>query len=112
MNGKTFHVVFVDKKTEDSFDALEEGKFEDRKLHKFIERAIQDLKRDPTIGTRVPKRLIPKEYSQKFSINNLWKYNLPGAWRLLYTLKGNDVEIISIILEWLSHPEYEKLFKY
>ena len=40
------------------------------------------------------------------------KYNLPNAWRLAYTLKGNEVEIISIILEWFDHEGYEKRFGY
>ncbi len=43
--------------------------------------------------------MIPKEYIKKYKIDNLWKYNLPNAWRLLYTIKGNEVMIVSVILE-------------
>jgi hypothetical protein len=70
------------------------------------------LKENPFCGIAIPKRLIPKIYIRKYGINNLWKYNLPGAWRLLYSIAGNRVKIVAIILEWLSHKEYERRFKY
>ena len=40
------------------------------------------------------------------------KCNLPDGWRLVYTLAGNEIEIISILLEWFSHKEYERRFGY
>jgi hypothetical protein len=49
---------------------------------------------------------------QKYKINSLHKYNLPNGWRMLYTIKGNEIEIISIIIEWIRHKEYERKFKY
>gem|GEM_PF-2928534 len=35
--------------------------------------------------------------------------NLARGWRMVYTLVGNEVEIISIILEWFGHKEYERV---
>lgn len=56
---------------------------------------------------------MPKEYKEKFGqINNLWKYNLPEGWRLIYTIKRNEVIVLSIIFEWLKHKDYEKRFRY
>ena len=81
-------------------------------LYKFLDRATDDLKADPRCGIVIPKRLIPKEYKQKYGINNLWKYNLPNAWRLVYSITGNEVEIIAILLEWFDHKDYERRFKY
>jgi len=83
-----------------------------QKKYKFVNRAINDIKENPFCGIAIPKRLIPKIYVKKYGINNLWKYNLPGAWRLLYSIVGNHVKILAIILEWLSHKEYERRFKY
>ncbi|MGI0135174.1 MAG: hypothetical protein ACREBW_09485 [Candidatus Micrarchaeaceae archaeon] len=60
----------------------------------------------------MPKRLIPKIYMQKYGVNNLRKYNLPHGWRLVYSLKGSEIEIIAIILEWFTHKEYERRFNY
>ena len=102
-------VAFVDEKTKKAFEKLKE---EDPKLHKFICRAIDDLKKDPFVGISIPKKLIPKIYIKKYSVNNLWKYNLPEAWRLLYFVVGDQVKIVSIILEWLTHKEYERRFGY
>jgi len=105
-------VAFVDQETKKAFEELKNGKFEDKQLYEFLIRAIDDLKKNPYTGINIPKNLIPKEYIKNFGINNLRKYNLPNAWRLIYNLKGNEIEIISIILEWMSHKEYEKRFKY
>ncbi|MEK6933789.1 MAG: hypothetical protein AABW75_02850 [Nanoarchaeota archaeon] len=58
------------------------------------------------------KKLWPKEYTDKYPITNLWKYDLPNAWRLLYTLAENEVMIINIILEWMTHKEYGGRFNY
>ena len=60
----------------------------------------------------IPRRLIPKHYIRKYGIDNLWKYDLPKGWRLLYSIARDQVIIIAIILEWLSHPEYERRFGY
>ena len=49
---------------------------------------------------------------KKYEINNLWKYNLPNGWRLIYTVKASSVEIVSIILEWSDHKSYERRFGY
>jgi Txe/YoeB family toxin of Txe-Axe toxin-antitoxin module len=108
MNRKVF-VAFSDEKLKKDFEKLKE---EDPRLHKFISRAIDDLKENPLCGVPVSKRLIPKVYIKKYNIDNLWKYNLPGAWRLLYSVIGNNVKIIAIILEWLSHKNYERRFGY
>ena len=89
-------VAFVGENTKKAFEKLKD---KDPQLHKFITRAIEDLKKDPFVGIAVPKKLIPKIYVKKYGVNNLWKYNLPEAWRLLYFVVGDQVKIISIILE-------------
>ena len=53
-----------------------------------------------------------KEYTTKYDVNNLWKANLSGAWRMVYTIRGSEVEIISLILDILNHKNYEKKFSY
>ena len=113
MNNKPIYVTFGEKKIESEFEILKEGKFEDKQLYEFIDRAIKDLKSNPTCGTKIPKKLWPKEYVRKFGITNLWKYDMPKGWRLLYTITSeNEVELISAILEWFDHKEYERKFKY
>ncbi len=105
-------VGFIDEATYKAFLELKAGKFEEKELASFIERAIKDLKENPLIGIAIPKKLWPSEYVRKFGVNNLRKYDLPGGWRLIYTLRGNEIEIVSIILEWFSHKDYERRFGY
>jgi len=47
MNDKPIYVAFVSKKLESDFGKLQKGKFEDKQLYNFIERAINDLKKNP-----------------------------------------------------------------
>ncbi len=108
MGEKIKEVTFINQKLKESYESLKEGKFEDKKLYEFISRATKDLATNPMCGIHVPKRLIPNEYE----VSHLWKYDLPNGWRLMYTIIGSEVKIVSAILEWLSHKEYERRFDY
>jgi len=112
MSDKTVNVGFISHKLKNQFDSLKSGKFEDKKLYEFIDRAIDDLKKNPMCGTKIKKKIWPKEYKKKYEITNLWKYDLPNAWRVIYTIESDEIRIMSIILEWFSHKNYEKRFKY
>jgi len=105
-------VAFCNEKTKAAFEELKSGAFEDKKLFEFINRAIDDLKKDPTCGIHIPSKLVPKVYIKKYNVNNLWKYDLPNAWRLVYSIKGDEVTIVSVILEWMDHKNYERRFGY
>ncbi len=70
------------------------------------------MKKNPASGTKIPKKVWPKIYQKEYGITNLWKYDLPNAWRLIYTIKEDEVMILGVILEWFDHKEYEKRFKY
>lgn len=113
MNGsKPIYVAFSEKKIEQEFELLKEGQFQDKQLYEFINRAIKDLKSNPARGIKIPKRLWPKVYIEKYSLTNLWKHNLPDAWRLIYTIKEDDIRILNVILEWFNHKDYEQRFGY
>lgn len=106
------NVQFVSEKVKEAFDKLGKGNHEEKELKVFIERAFEDICKNPFCGIQIPKRLIPQDYTQKFSIKNVWKYNLPNAWRLIYSIESGQIYVISIILEWLDHKEYERKFHY
>ena len=62
---KEIYVAFISKKLKEEFEALKEGKFQDKELYKFINRAIDDLKISPTCSVKIPRDLWPKEYIKK-----------------------------------------------
>jgi hypothetical protein len=66
------------------------------------------IKANPFYGDNIQKRLIPKEYN----VHNLWRVELSGFWRMLYTIKGDQLEIICFILDILDHKKYNKKFGY
>ena len=77
-----------------------------------IKQKIELLKDNPEYGFHIPKDRIAKEYKRDYDVNNLWKVNLSGAWRMIYTINGSEVEIISLILDIVDHKEYNKKFGY
>ena len=102
-------IHFVNEKIKAAFEKL---KNEDKKMHELILRAFEDIENNAFCGIQVPKKLIPKEYVKKYNVRNLWKYNLPDAWRLIYSIEGKNLLVFSIILEWMNHKEYERRFGY
>ncbi len=105
-------VAFSNKKTKEAYEKLKKGKFEEKELFDFISKVIDDLKENPFCGIKIPNKLIPRVYIEKFEITNLWKYNLPNSWRLVYSIVGDQIKIVSLILEWFNHKEYERRFNY
>lgn len=72
------------------------------------------MKANPHYGNPIAKNLIPKEYTKKYGITNLFRVELPGFWRMLYTLTNNEseLEIIAFVLNIMDHKEYNKKFGY
>ncbi|MCX6010136.1 MAG: hypothetical protein NTW48_08940 [Chloroflexi bacterium] len=105
-------VYFAEPKIKEEFQRLKDSHLEEKNLYQWIKRAIADLEADAFCGIQIPKKQIPKEYTKKYNIDNLWKYNLPNAWRLLYSVTKGEVMVVSIILEWMDHTQYERKFKY
>ena len=112
MKNKSVFVAFANPKLEKDFEKLKKGKFEDKQLYEFIQRAIDDLKKNPMCGVKLPRKLWPRGYIKKYDVKNLWKYDLPDAWRLIYSILENKIMILNLILEWFTHKEYEIKFGY
>ena len=105
-------VHFGDEDIKESYEKLLNSKTEDKILHEWISRAIDDLEKNAFCGIQIPKRIIPARYIKKYGLDNLWKYDLPKGWRLIYSVAHGRIYIISIILEWMDHKDYEKRFNY
>ena len=102
-------IRFINTELKNAFEELKE---KNPQLHKELERAFSSICNDAFFGRRVKKELIPKELKIKYNINNLWIYDLSGGWRLIYSLVNDDIELISIVLYWMNHKDYERLFKF
>jgi len=63
-------------------------------------------------GVKISKKLWSKGYIKNYKIKNLWKYDLPDGWRLIYSIFEDKLMIINLILEWFPHKKYEKRFGY
>jgi len=108
---KAVNVAFANVSLKEAYKELQKGSFEDKQLFNFLNRAFEDIKKNPTCGSKLAKKLWPKSYF-KYDLTNLWKYDLPNAWRLIYTIKQDEISIISMILEWSKHKDYEQRFHY
>ena len=89
-------------------------------LFRSIEDKIAILKRDYDFGIHIPRDRIGRKYILEYDVTNLWKVNLSGGWRMIYTLKqpqreNTEVGILSIwldVLDIISHEDYDKIFSY
>lgn len=81
---------------------------EEIKLLKSIKQKISFLKANLFYGDNIPKNLIPKVYD----VQNLWRVELVNFWRMLYTIRGDKIEIICFVLDILNHKDYNKKFGY
>jgi len=85
-----------------------------KKIEKSIFNSVCEklelIKQDPKIGESIKKKLIPKEYKSNYGITVLYKIRLANYWRLLYTIKDNELEIIAIIVDIVDHDEYNDIF--
>ncbi|MFH1821231.1 MAG: hypothetical protein ABH852_02150 [Methanobacteriota archaeon] len=105
-------VKFVDERIMRAYYSLERSDEAERGLFKRLTRAFSDIEENAFCGIQIRKRLIPKMYLKKYGVDNLWKYDLPKSWRLLYSIRRDEIIVVSIILEWLPHKEYGQRFGY
>ncbi|MCK4367727.1 MAG: hypothetical protein KAW84_07270 [Thermoplasmata archaeon] len=82
------------------------GGAQKRKLREYADR----LTEGPFLGDRIQKRLFPKRYR---NLPNLFRLELPGGWRALYTVASSPTHGIQVRIVWIgSHSEYDRLLGY
>jgi|SRR3989338_2896983 len=79
-------------------------------LLKSIDREISNLKINPQKGLPIKRSYISKQVVQRYGTNKLWKLELVSFWRIIYTITGDEVKIITFILEIMDHKKYDKVF--
>ena len=81
---------------------------QEMRLLKSIKNKIDLLKENPFYGDNIEKKKIPKGYN----VPNLWRVELTNYWRMLYTLRGDEIEVVCFVLEIIDHKKYNKIFGY
>ena len=82
------------------------------KLLSSINTAIRNIKSNPYYGDLIPRRLISKATINKYGTDKIFRVELVGFWRMLYTLIGSEARIIAFILEYMDQGEYDRVFGY
>ena len=86
----------------------------ERMILKAINKKVELIKSNPHFGNPIAKNKIPNEYKNKYEITNLFRVELPAAWRMLYTLAEgeSEIEIVAFVLDIFDHKKYDKKFGY
>lgn len=85
---------------------------EEMQLLNAIKKKSEIIKLNPEYGDKIPRKYWPDVLIKKYDLTNLWRVELTGYWRMLYTLKGNKLEVICFVVEINKHKEYNKIFGY
>lgn len=85
---------------------------EEIQLLRSIKQKLEFVRTNPFYGDNISKKLIPKEYIKKYNAKNLWRVELTNFWRMLYTIKGDEIDVICFVLGILNHNNYNKKFRY
>ena len=114
-------VVKFDKNSHKEYCLLQqfvnEGKKSKKKpthqqLLDSINKAINNIHLDYKYGNLIPRKYLSKTVIERYGTDKIFRVELIGYWRLLYTLIGSEVEIIAFILEYMDHKRYNKIFNY
>ena len=80
----------------------------ENKINKWINDMKTVLMENMYAGELIRKSQIPKQYFDRYGINNLYRYSHPEGFRSCYTILNGYPYILNI----MSHPEYDKMFGY
>ena len=90
----------------DERDFRAAGAAQRRKLREYAMR----LREKPFLGDRIPRRLLSKSFRD---LPNLFRLELPGGWRALYTVASSPTKGTQVRIVWVgNHTRYNRLFGY
>lgn len=84
---------------------------ESKSMLRSFERIKEIIKENPQYGDPISKDKIPKKYLD-LGINNLYRVELSNFWRALYTIEGDQINVLLFFLDIVDHSIYNKLFGY
>jgi hypothetical protein len=85
----------------------------DSKFRRWIDDMQAVLKENVFAGESISKKQIPIHYTERFGVNNLFRYAHPEGYRSCYTVFYEEgIGVCPHILDLLSHEEYDRIFGY
>ena len=94
---------------QEKFDKIEqlaaEGRQPARAIWKSFGTVIARIKTDGQWGEVIPPGSIPKIYTRRLGVTNLYCVDFPSFHRLFYTIRDRDV----IVIDLVDHAEYDRL---
>ena len=104
-------VIFFNLELKRAFESMPDSD----PIKKGLVRAMEDIENNAGSGRLVTKKAHQKKnvkkFLEKYDVENLRVYNLPSAWRLIYSVGGDQIKIIAVLLNWMNHKDYGKLFR-
>ena len=109
---------------EEKYKELSDDK-ESRIILKKLEFFKGNIQMNLTYGEIIKKSILQKNhvliesFFQKYGYNELLPLDncfccdlTRTEWRMLYTIRGDELEIVCFILDFVDHPTYNKIFGY
>lgn len=107
--GKAPKKVFMSVEFTSYYESLDDS----NKHRKWIELMRDSLLENMLIGENIRKDRIPKAYTRKYDLKNLYRFAHPEGYRSIYTIQqvGED-GVCPVLLDFVSHKKYERTFDY
>jgi hypothetical protein len=83
------------------------------KRRRWIDNMEKILQENPFAGDRIQKALFPREYRIRYNVFFVYRFRHPEGYRTIYSLVvEKDGTATPVLLEFLTHTEYERRFRY
>ena len=77
-----------------------------------VDQVIDEMKQDKNLGDYIKKKPWPDKYVKTHEVTNLYRREIGGNHRLIYTIRGRKEDKVYQLLDLLKHKEYDRLFGY
>jgi hypothetical protein len=77
-------------------------------IWKALGTSVLRIKADGQWGEVIPPSSIPRAFSERYGLTNLYCVDLPSFHRMFYTVGDRDI----VIIELIDHREYDRLMRH
>lgn len=77
-----------------------------------VDQVTDEMKKYRNLGDYIKTKPWPDKYVRMHEATNLYKWDIGGNYRLIYTIRGRKEDKVYQLLDLLMHKEYDRLFGY